>query len=316
MSESAELEYSKAKVYQRIFAFIIDLFLSFMLGLILSCLAGLVTLQVPSYQNLIEVHNFYVQESGLYNENDELYILVYEDADMTMDEKNEQLSSQIEGFYQNETFFSDSTALDSYHQRQLESVDENGNPLFVLSGDAIVTNGLSGEVYFDFYYQEVSTYCVSLLSSNATYADASNKIVRVQVIELALCMSVGFSFFFLLVPMMIKRGRRTLGMYLFKISLIGPDALNVKGTRLLGRNLLLLLIGYWLSIFTFGLPWIVSLTMMVFSKTGQSFFDYMSVTYVVDSKRQDVYLDYAEYLSRSGMKKVASVENNDFDLTD
>ena len=128
-------------------------------------------------------------------------------------------------------------------------------------------------------------------------------------------MSVGFALSFVIMPLILKRGRKTIGMYLFKISLVGGDALNVRGKILLFRNVLLLLIGYWLTIFTFGIPWLVSLTMMTFSKTGQDFFDYMSGTYVVSTKDKDIYLDYAEYLARTEESKKASIENRDFEMT-
>lgn len=309
------LEYSKARIYQRVFSFFIDLFLAVLLGMIINSLCGLVTSVVPKYQEVLQERIELQDQSGLFDENQKLWTLSLEGSDMTIQEKKELLSTRLDEFYHNDVFFEDDTFYQSYQKRKSEAVNEKGELLFNLISGSYVEKDFSDDVYYSFYQKEFENYASAALSHNVRFADLSNLIVRISVIEIALSMSVGFALSFVIMPLILKRGRKTIGMYLFKISLVGGDALNVRGKTLLFRNVLLLLIGYWLTIFTFGIPWLVSLTMMTFSKTGQDFFDYMSGTYVVSTKDKDIYLDYAEYLARTEESKKASIENRDFEMT-
>ena len=309
------LEYSKARIYQRVFSFFIDLFLAVLLGMIINSLCGLVTSVVPKYQEVLQERIELQDQSGLFDENQKLWTLSLEGSDMTIQEKKELLSTRLDEFYHNDVFFEDDTFYQSYQKRKSEAVNEKGELLFQLISGSYVEKDFSDDVYYSFYQKEFENYASAALSHNVRFADLSNLIVRISVIEIVLSMSVGFALSFVIMPLILKRGRKTIGMYLFKISLVGGDALNVRGKILLFRNALLLLIGYWLTIFTFGIPWLVSLTMMTFSKTGQDFFDYMSGTYVVSTKDKDIYLDYAEYLARTEESKKASIENRDFEMT-
>lgn len=309
------LEYSKARIYQRVFSFFIDLFLAVLLGMIINSLCGLVTSVVPKYQEVLQERIELQDQSGLFDENQKLWTLSLEGSDMTIQEKKELLSTRLDEFYHNDVFFEDDTFYQSYQKRKSEAVNKKGELLFELISGSYVEKDFSDDVYYSFYQKEFENYASAALSHNVRFADLSNLIVRISVIEIVLSMSVGFALSFVIMPLILKRGRKTIGMYLFKISLVGGDALNVRGKTLLFRNVLLLLIGYWLTIFTFGIPWLVSLTMMTFSKTGQDFFDYMSGTYVVSTKDKDIYLDYAEYLARTEESKKASIENRDFEMT-
>lgn len=309
------LEYSKARIYQRVFSFFIDLFLAVLLGMIINSLCGLVTSVVPKYQEVLQERIELQDQSGLFDENQKLWTLSLEGSDMTIQEKKELLSTRLDEFYHNDVFFEDDTFYQSYQKRKSEAVNEKGELLFELISGSYVEKDFSDDAYYSFYQKEFENYASAALSHNVRFADLSNLIVRISVIEIVLSMSVGFALSFVIMPLILKRGRKTIGMYLFKISLVGGDALNVRGKILLFRNVLLLLIGYWLTIFTFGIPWLVSLTMMTFSKTGQDFFDYMSGTYVVSTKDKDIYLDYAEYLARTEESKKASIENRDFEMT-
>lgn len=312
-----EVVYDRAKNYKRWFAFFIDLFLSLIIGVFLfgACIA--VTDCVPSYRNVVKTRDEIEDSSSIYQDGKAI-ILVVEQSDDTMVEKKNILHDAIEDFYRDDHFFSDESYYKQYQTRKKEAKASDGGNLFTLSegSDTYLESGYSDQEYYDFYYSEIEHYCIALLSLNSDYASSVSVIARTSVIELLVSLSVGYAFAFLLVPLLIKRGRRTLGMYLFKISLIGVDALNVSGKPLLARDLLLYFVGYWLAVFTAFIPWAVSVTMMHFSRRGQDFFDYVSNTYVVDSSKKDVYLNYGEFLSRSGMREKASLENKDFRISE
>ncbi len=311
-----EVEYPRAKNYKRWFAFIIDIFFAFIIGLFLTAATGAVTKLIPAYQNVVKQRDDIENSVSIYQDGKAI-ILVMDESESTVSDKKKTLNDAIENFYSDTRFFTEDKYYSAYQDRKKEAKATDNGLLFEYD-DLTKTykeKNYSDQEYYDFYYSEIEHYLIAYMSLNVDYTNATNAIVRTSIIELVLCLSVGYIVSFLIVPLIIKRGRRTLGMYLFKISLISVDALNVTGWTLFGRDMLLLFIGFWLSIVTFFIPWAVSVSMMHLSKRGQDFFDYVSNTYVVDTTKKDVYLNYAEYLSRAKSVEKASIENENFKIS-
>ena len=311
-----EVEYSRAKNYKRWFAFFIDIFIAFILGLFLSASVGAVTNVVPAYKNVVAERDEIENSTSIYS-NGKAIILVMDASKDPVTDKKTTLNNAIEEFYEDKRFFTDDSYYNAYQDRKKNEKASDGESLFRFdeSKGTYVESDYSDEDYYKFYYSEIEHYLIAYMSLNTRYTELTNIIVRISVVELIICMSIGYSISFLIVPLILKRGRRTIGMYMFKISLISVDALNVTGWTLFARDMLLLFVGFWLSVFTCFIPWAVSVTMMHFSKRGQDFFDYVSNTYVIDSSKRDVYLNYSEYLSRTGSVKDASMENNNFKIS-
>ena len=319
MNETEEVEYSKAKLYKRWFSSIIDLMLMLLVGLIFFALSSFISTKFPSYISMVNERNEIQQKTSIYDSNGDLIILSVEKSSDTYDQKKTTLNNVIEEFYNDSTIFnSDVSYYSSYQDRKKEAKNNSGYNLFKLDESTntyVEKNDILAEDYYNFYYKEISNYLVNDLSLNSRYKEITNTIVRISIICLVIGMTISFLIFFLLIPLLLKRGHQTIGMYLFKISYISVDALNLTYKQFFIRVLLEFLIGYVLSIFTFGVPLIVSITMMQLSKSGQDFFDYVTNTYVVDSSKKDVYLDYSEFTIRHDMSKNASIEDNDYHLT-
>lgn len=314
-AEITEVEYPQAKLYKRWFAFFIDVFVMSFLGAVFYGLTALVTDHIPAYQSVSEERTRIQVDSGLYNADDVLILTEMSNSRETYESKKNYLSQQLDFYYQNKDFFSDDKAFLEYQNRKKNCQDEQGNLLFYLDGSLYKENGTgSDKAYYDFYYQEISDYAMPEMSALPEYSRVTKLVFRIHVIEAILCFAIGFVFSFCMMPFILKRGRQTLGMYLFKISLIGADALNVNGKTLVFRLLLLFFIGYVLDIFTVFIPLLVSLTMMHLSKRHQDFFDYVTNTYVIDSAKKTVYYDYYEYERSQIRKASASLENTDFHL--
>lgn len=311
-----EVEYPRAKNYKRWFAFIIDIFFAFIIGLFLTAAVGAVTKLIPAYQNVVKQRDDIENSVSIYQDGKAI-ILVMDESESTVSDTKKTLNDAIENFYSDTRFFTEDKYYSAYQDRKKDAKASDNGLLFEYddSTKTYKEKNYSDQEYYDFYYSEIEHYLIAYMSLNVDYTNATNAIVRTSVIELVMCLSVGYIISFLIVPLIIKRGRRTLGMYLFKISLISVDALNVTGWTLFGRDMLLLFIGFWLSIVTFFIPWAVSVSMMHLSKRGQDFFDYVSNTYVVDTAKKDVYLNYAEYLSRAKNVEKASIENENFKIS-
>jgi uncharacterized RDD family membrane protein YckC len=314
-----DVEYPKAKFYKRWFAGIIDVFLMALLGMIFFSLEGLITVNVPDYQNMLHERNFFQLESRLYVTNaDGNVITLLESTDnsaATEAEKKQNLSDALDYFYEDATFFADNSGFNDYQTRKKDATN-GSSPIFTLKEGTYVENGFSDSVYLDFYYSEIEHHAMGRLTENVTYSAVTRSIFLIAVGEGLLGFGLGFLLTFCVVPLILKRGRKTLGMYLFHISLIGADALNVKGKAFFLRSLLVFGVGFLLDVVAILIPFVVSITMMYLSKTGQDFFDYVTNTYVVDTTKKDVYRDYSEYLSRMGGIKEATLTNNDFRTTD
>jgi RDD family. len=76
-------------------------------------------------------------------------------------------------------------------------------------------------------------------------------------------------------PLFFKRGRQTLGKALYKIGRVDSQFLAVKLGRYCAESAILILAIVMLSCFTFGVPLLISFSLMAFSKKRQDFPDYM-----------------------------------------
>ena len=314
VQEKQEVEYPMAPLHKRWFAVLIDIVITLTVGLLLYGLMALVTNQVPSYQAVVEERDELQKDNALYVDGQQ--ILVYDFTEASVEEKKAIFHDAIEDFYHDERYFKDLSFYQEYQGRKKEAQFQ-GEYIFA---ENKVEKGIyeetffSAQIYYDFYYSEIEKHCMGFLTNNEAYERTTFVIFNTFIIELFLSTSVSFLLFFVGMPLIFKRGRKTLGMFMFKISLIGPDAINVKGVRLLSRFLWLYFVGFVLDVFTVFIPLAVSITMMHLSKAHQSFFDYMSNTYMVDTSKKDVYLSEEEYYSRKAMREESSIENNTFHL--
>lgn len=295
-NEIIELEYEKPKLYKRYMAFFIDITLTFILAMLLFALSGFILNNVRSYQNMVLERNEIQVSSSLYTKDGESVLVYIESQEETFLEKKDYLSICIEKFYNNEDFFNVDEYYSSYQDRKKEYKNDDGNSIFILKDDEYVENNTYlDEDFYDFYYQEIEKYCTGYMFLNQRYKELSSTLVIIFVLLLFFSLMISFLVFFFIVPLILKRGRRTIGMYLFKIGLINAEALNLGMRQYLIRSLFVFFIGFLLDIVTIFIPLIFSITMMHLSKTGQDFFDYMSVSYVVDISKKDIYLNYEEY---------------------
>lgn len=314
-NEVIELEYDKPKLYKRYMAFFVDAILTSILGMLLFALSGFISSNVKSYKDIVTTREEIQISSSLYTSEGESVLIYTENVDMTYLDKKNYLSSCIESFYHNDDFFTIDDYYSAYQERKKEYQNDDGKNIFILKDNLYVedTSYLDKDFY-DFYYKEIEKYCTGYMFLNQTYKELSSKLTILYVILLVISFMISFLVFFFIMPLILKRGRRTIGMYLFKIGLINASALNLDVKQYLIRSLFVFFIGFVLDIVTVFVPLLVSTTMMHLSKTGQDFFDYMSLSYVVDISKKDIYMNYEEYEKGVIIHQKSLLEDNDYEL--
>ena len=98
-------------------------------------------------------------------------------------------------------------------------------------------------------------------------------------------------------PLFFKRGRKTLGKALYHIGLVDKDIFSPTFPRYLARFGIFFISEMVLSIFTFGAPFIISFTMMLFTKEKQGFPDYLLRLNEIDTSKQKIYYNKIDALS-------------------
>ncbi len=281
----------------------------------------LIVEQMPLY---IDSFNTYVQiskDSGLYvcNEDTEnnLVTLTEYYGEETYEKQNNVIEEALTNFYALPMFFSQDSSSDSYGPNIYfeQKVGENayktsdGATYFLLDANNVPQKNPSfTEEKMNEFYLTAYDRAVSYIQNNETYLRARNVLtIYINLVLIPLSIFLSFAIFEFLIPLTIgKRGKQTLGMKMMKISLLSANGLSCGAKRYLARQTIQLFLIVYLSMVSFGIPLIVSFSMMIFRKDGQCLHDYLAGTYMVDSSEQSVYQSYEE------MKKLKEkAENRD-----
>ena len=94
-----------------------------------------------------------------------------------------------------------------------------------------------------------------------------------------------------------RRGRKTLGKALYHIGLVDSKCFSPSFGRNLARFAIFLFAELILSFITFGLPFLISFTMMLVTKRKQGFPDYLLGLTEIDTSKQKIYYNKIDALS-------------------
>ncbi len=321
--EKKTLEYFKAPFGKRMVSIVIELLLlAFGTIAFLFC-SRLVVEKMPLYTDSFETYVQISKDSGLYVCNDStennLVTLTEYYGEKTYEVQNNAIEEALSKFYTLEEFFSQDPSSESYgpniyYKQKIGDTcigKEDGNTYFMLDASGNVQRNPSyNEEKMNGFYLSAYDRAVAYIQNNETYLQARNVLtIYINLILIPLSITLSFLVFEFLVPMTFgRRGKRTLGMMSMKLSLLSSNALSCTAKRYIGRQAIQLFLIVLLSLVSFGIPLIVSFSMMIFRKDGQSLHDYLSGTYMVDSSEQSVYLTYKEM--ETLQKKAESRDSN------
>ena len=316
--EIHELEYERATNPRRIASNLLDTFLSLLLGMILLCLTFYLIEVSPVVGNFESTRNEIALSSGLYEKSEiDGFIIrknenILDSEELTSQEKIDKLHGILYTFYQNEDFFNTSKeGLDLFYDYFDLGIDENENKLFDENHNRIYLSSDYDQAYLNFY-NDLFNLSTGYLANNSDYLHSSQAIILILIFSIIGTMLVPFIIFYYIIPLFFVRTRQTLGMLLTKTAIINYDGLAVSFKKHTFRFIFIFIFEIICSIFAFLVPFIVSFSMMILSKSHQTLHDYLFSTYCVNITDRTIYKDKYEYKLSLRDKEGLRIEDKDY----
>ena len=330
-TKKIHLNYTTAKFYRRAFANLTDfiIFVLVFVGLFLATRA--IVMATPSYQETAKTYLNLRLESGLYMPKDD-------DCQDTVaylsDTKNnysgyakKNLAKEgIDNFFLFTAKYGTPAVQkeiqDDYDAYRLkDGFSYEGVAYFVKSGDQIVENPdckashvkWFENVYAPYINTHLHGYLISRFPAYLELTKFETKMLVWAEITPAYLVA-GFLVYYI-PPLFFRRGRMTLGKAMYRVGLADKRLLSCTLGRYSARFAIWYFAELCLSPFTFGLPFLISASLMAFSKGRQGFPDYMLGLHEVDLTKDKLYFSYAEISLNavSGGKEALNFRNTYID---
>ena len=182
-----------------------------------------------------------------------------------------------------------------------ELVDNDGIHYFIKDVDeTIIKNPACTErdavIYSKGYASYIDEHAQGyLLTSVPSYYDYSRYLSNMLLfVEIPISYSISGLLVFLLPVLIFHRGRMTFGKAIYRIGSVDANFFSPKIGRTLARFFIFYFSELILSLLTFGVPFIISFSLMVFSKKKQGFPDYMLGILEVDCYRTKIFMSKEE----------------------
>lgn len=328
--KSLKVEYETPRLHRRVLANLIDAMIFILLFITLFIPTNAIAKVTPSYKaadNLIAMTR---EECGLYVyvESTKTWFLYptyydnYEDGasdyvkvtacEKSIDDFHTYLQSKYESG--DITLLDYNTAIEDYDSYRLGLVYHN-KPYFIeVDGEIIKNNGEDGcgaslsDYYKNVYHIYILQNCSGFL---VTYFPNYYNALRLQsnvlfFAEIPIAYSLAGILVYFVPPLIFKRGYKTIGKLAYRVGLIDTKTVLVPSFgKWIARFFIFFIAELILSLFTFGIPFIISFTMMVVTKKKQGFPDYMLGLMEVDTDKANLYFSRyeASVLSLEGRKK-------------
>lgn len=313
------IRYHRADRTKRVRARIIDLFLCAALGVIFFFSVRSIVQATPSYKNREERVHLHKVESGIYrtiNGKDRDIVSYYKDnTGVTPYGKKQAYEQGLTTFLSYckeelpENEYQEIKA--SYEEYLLQSNFEDV-PRFVLSDGEIKENKECQAKWADYnkVYEDYLDYQANSCLYNyfPQYQKDIHKesIYRIAV-ELPISVVLATFLVYRLPCLVRKRGRKTIGMLIYKIGLVDQRLLHVSTGRFVAYGFIRRFAIIGLSFLTFGIPLIIDISRLAFTKSKKDFGEYRLGLTEIDDSIEQVYYSLAEASrSHSICKEISS----------
>lgn len=187
------------------------------------------------------------------------------------------------------------TVSSDYDAFRLSIKDDSGVSYFVSVAGVVEKNPSSSAKYADYnskvyvpYYNDHAEGYFTTLTPNFI-EDSRYFSLWLLFYEIPVAVLLASILTFYVPPLFFKRGRQTLGKFLYKIGRVDSHCLSLSFGRYTAESAILIFAVVLLSLFTLGVPLIISFSLMAFSQKRQDFPDYMLGIEEVDISDTKIY---------------------------
>lgn len=312
LSGDINVKYNRPKFVHRVLANLLDFIIFAIVFVALFILTRYVVGQTPEHSRVFSNVNKMRLESGMYYKKDNgeiVDIVSYMNSSSTLtNEGKVKLSEQsINKFFVFEKANVSDTRYnkiaDEYNTNRLASTfTESGVTyhLFLVDGEGdIVKNdelydGGYRYLYRNFYLNYIDKYFQGYFATTPIYYDNIKILLNYLIwVDVPIAFVTSIILVYYVPTLFFRRGRKTLGKALYRIGTIDSRFLSPS----FGRNTAkwaLFLLEMILGIASVGIVFVLSFTMMVFSKNKQGFPDYMLGLQEIDVSNNKIYFAYEE----------------------
>lgn len=330
--EEIKIEYAYPKLGRRIWARIVDFLIMILLFLISFISVRSIYTSTSTYKNNIKKYEEIRLDSGLYIQDDTKIISVvtstYNDSKTSYAKKNVYLEKAINNFL----FYMSSLNIESYNKvktdydeaRLSSSLTYNNLPLFIKNSEGeIVRNSnlvnvdtesktVEETYYSAFYTVYIENNCIGYLTTeNKEYYEINKYIANMMIlVDFPISLILSSLLVYFLPPLILKRGRQTLGMWIYHISFASKSLYSLTFKEWIIKFLIFYFFEFILSLFTFAIPLFISATMMLFTKSKQNFNEYMCRIYEIDTEKDKLFKNKSEIM----LENISHSEGIDFKM--
>ena len=310
-AQKVEIKYTFARFHRRVFANLLDFFIFALVfvGLFLGCRG--ITMATPAYQqNETSLMDTRV-ESGLYVRQNNgitvdvvsyLSIVEYKFDGYNKMVRSEEAIDHFVQFVEDHSGTEAAKTVMADYDKYRENKDwlYEGKPYFLRQGEAVVRNQECTLPYVDYfekvYAPYIDSHCQGYL---ITLVPEYLNMVRAESYFLyfaeLLPAYVVAPFIAYLMPMLIfRRGRMTFGKAMYRIGTVDKNLMVPSIGRTLARFFIFYGAEVLLAPFTFAIPFLVSASLMAFSRSHQGLPDYFLSLYEVDVTNDKIFFSREE----------------------
>ena len=257
--------YVNAPISKRLGAFLLDLFTIVFTATILYSLIGRVLVNTNTFKEATKIMNEMKVESHL-------YIYDEKDNNITHEIKIEDYPEAIEYFY-----LEYKKDVNGYNNMMNESA------LFDLKeGEYIKKENIKDEEINDFY-SEIYASCIIEITQSKEYQYCYRVNMNFVLYNIIVSILLSYLLFIAFIPLVFKKRKSTIGQKTLNIALVDAVSNNpANNTQVLFRSVIILLIEVILSLFSMGLPILISIGFILFRLDHASYHDLLSSTRMID----------------------------------
>lgn len=330
--EEIKIEYTYPKLRRRVWARIVDFLIMILLFLISFISIRAIYTSTSTYKNNVERSETIRLESGLYIKDDTKIISVvtstYNDTKTSYAKKNIYLEKAINNFLSYMSSLNEESYLkvkNDYDEARLtSSLTYNNLPLFIKNSDGEIVKNTNlvnvdteektvEETYYSsFYTVYIENNCIGFLTTeNKEYYEINKYIGNMMIfLDFPISLIISSLLVYFLPPLILKRGRQTIGMWIYHISFASKSLYSLSFKEWIIKFLIFYFAEFLLSLFTFAIPIFISATMMLFTKSKQNFNEYMCKIYEIDTEKDKLFKNKSEIT----LENISHPEGIDFKM--